>query len=262
VHLGMWTVAFDASGKENDPKTPCFVVAGFVGTAERWIEFEPEWKRRLGALPYWGTAEMRQKYPSILNSLVEMLPAYAIRKFACGMNLSTLKSVPDDIKKNFLLHAYPLCGRTIATYVELWAMKETSITRDKIEYVFEEGDEPKGFLMRLMKEDGYPSPIFRYKKDCIIKGRPQKGFVPLQAADILAWHVYQIHKEFALNPQRSREDIYKLARLPFAELENMPELPLTITDQDLEYYVSTRTYVDARRLAASQGNDPVDIQSL
>ncbi len=258
----MFTAAFDASGKEDSPTVPCLVVAGFVGTADGWIAFEPEWKRRLGPIQVWETAQMAKRRPDILKSLVEMIPAFGLRKFSCSINLALLKNVPDDIKNNLRLHAYPLCGRTLVTYVELWAMKESPpIPRERIEYVFEEGDDDREALERLMMEDGYPRPQFRYKKDVEIKGRPYKGFVPLQAADILAWHIYQIHKSWITNPTRDRNEILRRVRLPFDELENMPEVPRSITDDDLEHYISTRAYMDTRRrLLAVQGSGPLSIE--
>ena len=57
---GMRFTAFDASGKDIDPRTPCLVVAGFIAHANDWIEFAVEWKRRLGPLAYWSTAQMRK----------------------------------------------------------------------------------------------------------------------------------------------------------------------------------------------------------
>src|SRR5439155_5290325 len=108
----MFTTAFDAAGKD-DPKIPCLVVAGFVGTADGWIEFESEWKKRLGPLSVWETAQMARARPDILQSLVAMVPAYGFRKFAVGVDRDDLKSVPDDIRNNFQLHAYPLCARTL-----------------------------------------------------------------------------------------------------------------------------------------------------
>jgi len=207
---------------------------------------------------------MGRRRSDVLKSLVEMIPRFGLRKFSCSINLALLKSVPDEIKNNFRLHAYPLCARTVATYVDLWAMKERpSIPRERIEYVFEEGDEDKDALVRTMNEDGYPTPIFRYKHDCIVRGRKHVGFTPLQAADILAWHVYQIQKEWIANPHRTKEEILNLARLPVEELENMLEMPMTITESDLEHYITMTAYVETRRrFLAAQGDAPFHIDTL
>src|SRR6266536_3291078 len=118
----MFTTAFDASGNESD--TPCLVVAGFLGTADAWTEFEPEWTRRLGPLGYWSSAHMAKTRPDILRSLVDMIPRFGFRKFSCAIDIRTLRALPDEIRRHFRLHAYPVCGRTLATCVDLWAMQQ------------------------------------------------------------------------------------------------------------------------------------------
>lgn len=269
VYLGMFTTAFDAAGKDDYPKIPCLVVAGFVAPADAWIAFEPEWKRLLGPLSVWETAQMARQRPDILRELVAMIPAYGIRKFSVGIDLNELVNVPDDIRRNFKLHAYPLCARTLATYVDLWSMHErpAHILRDQIEWIFEEGESrnEKEALVNLMLDDGFPRPHFRYKKDCEIRGTKHKGFTPLQAADILAWHVYQSMKEWSATPQpeRTEELAHRLGRLPFRELENLPDPQRTITPKDLQSYIESRTYIELRRrMMNAQGAAPFDFEPL
>jgi hypothetical protein len=119
--------------------------------------------------------------------------------------------------------------------------------------------------MNAFVNDGYPRPQFRYKKDCVIKGRPHKGFTPLQAADILAWFLYRAQKEWARMPQthRTRDEAVRLSRLPFRELENLPEAPRKITQDNLDEYVASRAYLETRQqLLATQESSPVRYDRL
>jgi len=43
----MYTTAFDASGKEDDPNTKYVAVARFVSAEKIWKEFEVTWRHRL-----------------------------------------------------------------------------------------------------------------------------------------------------------------------------------------------------------------------
>src|SRR5712692_8273083 len=73
IHLGMWTMVCDASGKEIDPNTPLFVVSGFLAPADAWIEFAPKWKEILGPIEYWSSAHMARMRPDVLSKLVDMI---------------------------------------------------------------------------------------------------------------------------------------------------------------------------------------------
>ena len=140
------------------------------------------------------------------------------------------------------------------------------IPRERVHYVFEEGESrtEQQALTDLMLEDGFPRPDFRWKKDCVIHGHPHQGFTPLQAADILAWHLYQIQKDWVSLPeaQRTTDAALRICRLPFPELESLPETPRKITPGDLQKYIESRAYMDLRRkLIAAQG-DPFNLESL
>jgi hypothetical protein len=61
-----------------------------------------------------------------------------------------------------------------------------------IEYIFEQGDKGKGFLMDAMKKHGMPQPIFRYSKP--VAGKSEiKPTVQLQMCDFIAWELRKAH---------------------------------------------------------------------
>jgi hypothetical protein len=62
--------------------------------------------------------------------------------------------------------------------------------------VFDDGDEGKGELMRILERDGYPLPIFRPSRDQVNKhGQKIRGVVPLQAADFAAYEMRKVFKD-------------------------------------------------------------------
>src|SRR3989442_11917594 len=83
--------------------------------------------------------------------------------------------------------------------------------------VFEHGDEGRGKLMRMLDADSLPNPEFLLKKD----------FYPLQAADILAYEIFNAAEKCERN---------QLTRLRWAlgELDKMPGEPGIYLDHNIK----------------------------
>ena len=109
----MLTTAFDAAGHERDRDQGCLVVAGFLATANQWIEFDAEWSGRLvrDGLAYFRMSEFAQQVGqfsnrtewtearrrSLLSDLIDITQHYAWRKFGCAVVLSTLSQMQHDL---------------------------------------------------------------------------------------------------------------------------------------------------------------------
>ena len=69
-----------------------------------------------------------------------------------------------------------------------WARSEN--LRSVPELVFADGDLGKGQLIARLKEDGFVDPIFRPAIDTWKDGMLVKGVLPLQAADLFAYEMF------------------------------------------------------------------------
>jgi hypothetical protein len=214
-----WTAAFDASGHEYDQ--PVVVVAGFVSSAKDWIDFEQAWKQRLAVdhLPYFRMVEFAQssnafrsfkgnevRRRSLLADLMEIIKKHVYRKFAHGVAVQDFPvGLSDAFRRQLYFEkVYSFLGRTVAGEVSLWRIQER--IQGPIRLVFEQGDFGNTDLAKRLVADGYPSPDFRIGKDK--EGETTLGleptYVPLQAADFLAYEFFQKVKRYELGIEDTR----------------------------------------------------------
>ena len=200
--LLMLTACFDASGSDHDQSA--LVVAGFVSSANDWMDFEKEWVPRLAqdGIKYfrmaefahsraqfegWETQEPRRR--SLFADLLDIISRHAYRKFGCGISIKNWSSLisPKNITE-FRINAYCIAGMVSTDSVDSWALRERIAM--PIEVVFEDGDLGKGTLQNYLSPRK-PDPLFRPKNDTLRKdGMVVPAFVPLQAADLLAYELF------------------------------------------------------------------------
>jgi hypothetical protein len=205
------------------------VVAGYLSTYEKWLAFNREWNILLGTvdLPYFHMKEFAQsrgpfadwkddepRRAAFLSRAAGIIKGHVLRSFACLVEFKVYAKVGER---------YPLkeiAGNPYALAAKCCAAKASNCLpglREGIEFVFDDGDEGKGDLMRIMERDGYPAPIFKPSRDRVRNGRTVRGLVPLQAADFAA---YEIRKHIADDPaelwpiDRYRKSIAALASIP------------------------------------------------
>ena len=133
-----------------------------------------------------------------------------------------------EIRAAFNLEAYPLAGRTVAKKVLEYAISFSS--GHMPELVFEDGDLDKGLLMERLRQDGYPTPIFKPKKDTLDRktGLIIRGYTPLQAADLWAYELF-------LGFKNDRKDVpFESFRWPFRALDKIPGEPGIFWEKDMQ----------------------------
>jgi hypothetical protein len=208
ARLAMLTWAFDVGGKETDH--PCIAVAAFVSSAKEWINFSDLWQARLNDdgltffrmsdfanwsgqfkdRSYWTESRRR----ALMADLLEILLKHAFRKIGCIVTTDAMDAMSPEIKKRWRFNAYVLGARLCCSGIRLWAQGERHTA--PMEYVFEYGDEGRGMLETRMVSDGFPPPIFRRKKNVIKDGEiVEYGYLPLQAADILAYELFKLQTD-------------------------------------------------------------------
>jgi hypothetical protein len=203
VLMGM-TAAFDASGDESSQLV--MVVAGFISSAKHWEDFSGKWLARLkdDGLSYMhmnefahstvqfanGWKDNRKRREALLGDLMSIIKSHTYRKFGIVVTNDTFRAtITSETQKDWHLNAYSLAGRGCAKQVNEWAMEERY--GSPIELVFEKGDQGAGKLHHRLVEDGYQAPVFKPKKDELTpEGVLIPAFVPLQAADFLAYEIF------------------------------------------------------------------------
>jgi hypothetical protein len=208
--MALFTACFDCSGSDKDPQTPFLTVAGFLSTADHWIEFTDLWTKRLlkDGIQYFrmaefahsvkqfdGWREQEDRRKQLLGDLVDLVKSHAFRKFGTVVQLSAMQKLDDSVRQEFSLTAYALAGRASAGDLRQWALSEGEGLEDTpFALVFEEGDAGQDKLKTRLEEDGF-NVNFRPKKDEMKNGILRPGFVPLQAADMLAYEMTQCAKK-------------------------------------------------------------------
>jgi hypothetical protein len=193
----------DESG--NDPAQPCFVHAGYLSTVCKWEALTEAWDRCLSA---WGLdwfhmteAEgLRGDYSTWSEDtknervacLARIVESHIMNGFACDMKWSEWlahveggpikplkKTIATLAKHPYLasLH-YFLVGvskKCKELGIETRSVKVVLGSKDKIR------EREWSAIMRLVEALGFPKPAFEDAAD----------FAPLQAADMLAWCIFQ-----------------------------------------------------------------------
>jgi hypothetical protein len=222
--------AFDASGKAD---RSCLVVAGFISSLKDWEAFDTSWRKRLAAdeLTYFHMADLagcREEFSkgwkddeprrrALLSDLVGIIQAHAYRSFVSVVENKHFARLSTENQKSFALDAYSLAGRSAVAKISTWRKITSGFEGVPTAYVFEEGDEGAGNLMKSMLRDGYPSPQFGAKKDGVDPdGNPIVAYTPLQAADLLAYEVFRLYDDISEGKGRfSKEDKWRWAMQEF-----------------------------------------------
>jgi hypothetical protein len=209
-------------------------MAGFASSAERWADFDGEWRNRLAddGLPYfhmqpftqsvhqatgpfdetWIGKEKEPRRQKLLMDLMGIIQAHAWQKFACILSVDSFRMFSEESRRDFVPTMIATAGRLIWADVESWRRRERFLNPARI--VMEDGDLKKGTLIEAIKHVTGREPFFGSKKDIREKGIV--AFTPLQAADILAYEMQKLTQRF-----EDRLDGMSL-RFPYHQLEQIP----------------------------------------
>jgi hypothetical protein len=209
----MLTLAFDAGG---DDGTDYMTVAGFASSTSDWDSFSQKWKERLdrdgiaffravdansfrGPFEHWRELpddEREELRRALFSDLMKIIQSHVYQKFSCTIVNNDYVSTNTEARQEFAESAYSLAARTCEKYARQWTMHDPgwrTCREMKVAAIFESGDGglDEGKLQeRLRKDYGHIPPNFRPKKDTLRDdGVMEYGFIPLQAADWLAWEV-------------------------------------------------------------------------
>jgi hypothetical protein len=187
--MAMFTVYFDASGSPD--QGVALSVAGFIATAEQWIEFERNWKTALDA---YGVTELHMKdfAPGagefaawkddkhrrrlFLERLISIIKIRVRHSFVNSIMLEHFHRVCKLYPRLLEWKPFALAGDNCIDKVNNWAQLN-SVPLDHIHTIFEDGDKDKGHLIKQCeKYNGFIPTFLKKKQSCAF-----------QAADLLAY---------------------------------------------------------------------------
>lgn len=217
INLAMFTAYFDASGDEHEQLA--LVVAGFIASAEAWIDWEREWLERLAidGLAYFHRNELggwpQGKRERLIGDLCQIIREHVAYKIGIAIVNEDLHEVVSSAElREWRIKSYSVLGRTAAKEARCWATSSYNGPIPKL--VFEKGDVGSGDLKHLLESQGYPSPIFEPKKKQVDRksGITLEPAVPLKAADLLAHEIFTRVRTFEKTGEKSRlpESLHKI----------------------------------------------------
>jgi hypothetical protein len=202
----MFTCYFDDAGNKQDGFT---AVAGYISTLERWRSFAEDWALMLAVfrVPEYSMKHLshfKSHYKKWTPEIKNAFQSEACRVIAKNTLYQFGAVVRHDLfekaNKDYTLqehvgNPYALAGFTCVYKAMLWAVKQEP--KESIEFIFDDGTEKRGNLVKLMKAEGYSEPIFRSP----VSRGGLRAVTQLQAADFLA---YEFRKVTIEDPYETR----------------------------------------------------------
>jgi hypothetical protein len=233
---------FDASGSMGD--SPVFVMAGYIGRSADWERFTPEWQAGLEtpkAIDYFKMSEAwarrgefhgwhTEDRDSRLKLLAPIVNRHAIASVISVVPINSWKRhfvgrLDNSYHDRPYYFAFHGIISNAVKYLHAKSIKE------KIDCIFDsEGGEPIAEII-----DGFsryaemaPNHLKEYIGDPPVF-RDEKEILPLQAADMLAWHIRRIFAKQAIGNEAIN------ALTPIAEeVFNIEQAQTVWTDEQLK----------------------------
>jgi Protein of unknown function (DUF3800) len=234
VNVALLKAFIDDSGSGGD--SPWFVLAGYVGTAEAWDAFDKPWREVLDGPPkleyfkhsevygydtQWGAISSKQQRQQRLDAFIDVVGKHASRSIYVRLKQKDYDEVIKPYVPPMWQNAYYFLFTgflSAGTSTEKWSGENR-----KIEFFFDSNQDVEKPSRKLYSQV-CDLPYFAGRVEGI-HYKDEKLFLPLQAADLLAWEV------------RRRFSVEEPERPQFEKALNCPaEKPFihTITREHLE----------------------------
>ncbi|MGD0421643.1 MAG: DUF3800 domain-containing protein [Xanthobacteraceae bacterium] len=210
-----------------------FALCGYIGDATKWAEFSDEWEATLHALPRLENLKTHEAYrlrdpasqfygwtaaqrDAKLIQLAKVANKHALVSIQSIVRPEQYKEILGSIAANETVYQFSF----YTIIAELLKLPGKWNINDQIEIIFDiQGDESEATIRRAFREfmsAGPPELVSRLGADPEFKD--DRKVLPLQAADLLAWHVRRHVYEY----DRGNKD--GLESAVWTELLNLPRL--------------------------------------
>jgi hypothetical protein len=218
--MGLIEAYFDASGTHDAAKDLC--LAGYIFKKDAATEFDEEWRRMLGryGLPYFHMKECahatgvfkplgREGTDLAAREAIDLIKRHASQ----GIAFSVDKSIAAELRKGSMWkNEYAFIVGQVFFAIRDWALADES--KSEVACLFENGDDGRGQAVEaaqmILKQADF-------RETCRIssfKWADQNKETPLQAADMLAWHVNLWRRKRRNGIIKKRGDFMSLLEVP------------------------------------------------
>jgi Protein of unknown function (DUF3800) len=207
VHVALLKAFIDDSGSGGD--SPWFVLAGYMGTAEAWDDFDAPWRAALNGPPkldyfkhsemyafdnQWGQFVSTKQRNQRLEDLIAVIGKHAMRAIHVRLKQKDYDEVIKPYVPPMWQNAYYFLFigfLSAATSTEKWAGSGR-----KIEFFFDSNREVEKPSKTLYGQVcGLPQFAGSVEN---IHYKDEKAILPLQAADLFAW---EVRRRFSVKEQ-------------------------------------------------------------
>ncbi|MCH7655901.1 MAG: DUF3800 domain-containing protein [Chloroflexi bacterium] len=216
----LYTVYFDESGTHGESNVA--VVAGFISNRTEWEAFSREWHQVLSdsGLDYFHMTDFENrrrqfhgwtedKKRDLLDKLLPIIHEHTFSSIGCIVLKQQFDSILSDVAKQICGDIYGYAALTCYRHLGI-VLKDTDAW---MECTMETGAKGAGALQLIVSED---SKIPKWQDDNRIISldfQSKHAFMPLQAADILAYELYkQSARQFGTEERPTRYPLKVLGR--------------------------------------------------
>ncbi|HET9406042.1 MAG TPA: hypothetical protein VFO39_02280 [Candidatus Sulfotelmatobacter sp.] len=210
VALSGYSAYFDASRDQDKTEE---LVAGYVSTLEEWAQFEASWRLVLAkyhveyfkmsefigrrnntpfAHPKWQSESYRAQF---LSDLAQIIRSWTVASVCCGIKRDLFDQYNQVYELDKRFNPFSICARDCAAQVRKHIRKEVKSDLP-IAYIFDRGDEGRGFLIKEMEASKLPSPVFKRSRPDPELDQDDPYAVQLQACDLAAWEIRRGDQDF------------------------------------------------------------------
>jgi hypothetical protein len=195
-YLAMLHVCLDDSGSL-DTETICF--AGWISSADYWTLFQTDWNAFLSqsGIPYLHTADFMHQGGadklSILEKAAGVIHSHVFAGVACAVDCAAFRA-SQKVSQQYGNNAKLFCFQTtVKLLIESLVSLEKTMGLGKIPpmgLLFDDSEEYAMQCYKLLNKVKVRNPEWRDRigSICFVK---DEVYVPLQAADVLAWLTHQ-----------------------------------------------------------------------
>lgn len=216
---------FDDSGTHDG--SPVVSVAGYLGLPAQWISFETEWKSAIAefGLNHFGMADYsnkakpycewteEQRYARFAK-LMKICNAYALGSIGIAVATESFNRVMSGKAKRICGGPYGLAA--IACFLRVAELVKSLSSEAWIAYIFESGTVGAGEVLKVFQKNERDESQKHQLRLLSLRFENKRQFVPLQAADIVAYEMYrQLPKQIGTDLRHPRLPILnQLMTLP------------------------------------------------
>jgi hypothetical protein len=227
IVLSEYVACFDASYDQNTADNGT-IVAGYISSIDQWAQWEIDWRLTLAEfdVPYFHMKEFisrkkafkhpkweSENYRTIfLSKLIAITKQWAVASVGSSIKQRTFDFQNEFFELDPRYNPYVVCARDCAMHAKKFIRNDYQSDRP-ITYIFDQGDQGAGLLMREMEASALPSPVFRRSRPNPQLDKDDPPVIQLQACDLVAWEIRRGARDHSLG-KKLRKSLQSIGSIP------------------------------------------------